>query len=176
MSQLLLTVLNPWQWFCSTRTLSNCLESTLTIVALYHWPWTWVEEAQTDLQDTTANIMDGQDEDYVHVAQGSPRLSEASTVLQTKEEDSLVERIEPSHSDSLRICLFCAAVACILRPTNVMIWISLSCFMFLRKTNYGFFTDIRWTNSPIWVDVTTLKFVCSTAQRWSFLREGVICG
>ncbi|KAL2870369.1 putative glycosylphosphatidylinositol-alpha 1,2 mannosyltransferase [Aspergillus lucknowensis] len=38
---LALTVLSPWQWFCSTRTLSNCLETTITIVALYLWPWEW---------------------------------------------------------------------------------------------------------------------------------------
>ncbi|KAL4804404.1 Alg9-like mannosyltransferase family-domain-containing protein [Aspergillus unguis] len=39
---LALTVVSPWQWFCSTRTLSNCLETTITIVALYLWPWNWV--------------------------------------------------------------------------------------------------------------------------------------
>ena len=39
--QLALTVVSPWQWFCSTRTFSNCLETTLTIVALYLWPWQW---------------------------------------------------------------------------------------------------------------------------------------
>src|SRR3954447_22232938 len=38
---LTLTVLSPWQWFCSTRTLSNCLETTLTVIALYNWPWHW---------------------------------------------------------------------------------------------------------------------------------------
>ncbi|KAK2805808.1 hypothetical protein FQN50_006084 [Emmonsiellopsis sp. PD_5] len=41
---LALTVLSPWQWFCSTRTLSNCLETTLTIAALYLWPWEWPSE------------------------------------------------------------------------------------------------------------------------------------
>lgn len=39
--QLVATVLNPWQWFCSTRTLSNCFETTITIVALELWPWQW---------------------------------------------------------------------------------------------------------------------------------------
>ncbi len=34
-----MTVLNPWQWYCSTRTFSNSLETTLTIAALYYWPW-----------------------------------------------------------------------------------------------------------------------------------------
>lgn len=39
--QLIVTILNPWQWFCSTRTLSNCLETTITVVALDLWPWQW---------------------------------------------------------------------------------------------------------------------------------------
>jgi len=37
--QLLISLLSPWQWFCSTRTLSNSLEVVLTAAALYHWPW-----------------------------------------------------------------------------------------------------------------------------------------
>jgi phosphatidylinositol glycan class B len=37
--QLWMTVLNPWQWYCSTRTFSNSLETTLTIAALCYWPW-----------------------------------------------------------------------------------------------------------------------------------------
>ena len=36
--QLFLTVLSPWQWFCSTRTFSNSLETTLTVMALQYWP------------------------------------------------------------------------------------------------------------------------------------------
>lgn len=39
--QLALTALNPWNWFCSTRTLLNCLETTLTSAALCYWPWQW---------------------------------------------------------------------------------------------------------------------------------------
>lgn len=34
-----MSVLSPWNWFCSTRTFSNSLETTLTIVAMYYWPW-----------------------------------------------------------------------------------------------------------------------------------------
>ncbi|KAG5975777.1 glycosylphosphatidylinositol anchor biosynthesis [Claviceps cyperi] len=36
---LFLQLFNPWQWYCSTRTFSNSLEATLTIMALYYWPW-----------------------------------------------------------------------------------------------------------------------------------------
>ena len=37
--QLLMTLFSPWQWFCSTRTFSNSLEMSMTITALYWWPW-----------------------------------------------------------------------------------------------------------------------------------------
>ena len=43
-----MTVCSPWQWFCSTRTLSNCVETTYTIVALEYWPWQW----SLDSEDT----------------------------------------------------------------------------------------------------------------------------
>ncbi|KAI4866411.1 glycosyltransferase family 22 protein [Hypoxylon rubiginosum] len=38
-SVLLMTLLNPWQWYTATRTFSNCFETTLTAMALYYWPW-----------------------------------------------------------------------------------------------------------------------------------------
>lgn len=37
--QLFLQILSPWQWFCSVRTFSNSLEMTLTVMALYVYPW-----------------------------------------------------------------------------------------------------------------------------------------
>ncbi|KAG7290254.1 hypothetical protein NEMBOFW57_000253 [Staphylotrichum longicolle] len=44
---LWMTVLNPWQWYCSTRTFSNALETTLTIAALAYWPWELLADAKT---------------------------------------------------------------------------------------------------------------------------------
>jgi phosphatidylinositol glycan class B len=41
-----MTVLNPWQWYCSTRTFSNALETTLTIAALAYWPWELLADAK----------------------------------------------------------------------------------------------------------------------------------
>jgi len=49
--QLWMTVLNPWQWYCSTRTFSNSLEATLTIAALYYWPWELLKDAKADKQE-----------------------------------------------------------------------------------------------------------------------------
>ncbi|KAK6529977.1 glycosylphosphatidylinositol anchor biosynthesis [Orbilia ellipsospora] len=36
---LLFSICSAWNWFCSTRTFSNCLETTLTIVSMTYWPW-----------------------------------------------------------------------------------------------------------------------------------------
>ncbi|KAI9671551.1 MAG: hypothetical protein M1817_003603 [Caeruleum heppii] len=46
---LFLTICSPWQWFCSTRTLSNSLETTLTTVALCYWPWRWSSTVAMDV-------------------------------------------------------------------------------------------------------------------------------
>jgi GPI mannosyltransferase 3 len=46
-----MTVLNPWQWYCSTRTFSNSLETTLTIAALYCWPWELLKDAKADKEE-----------------------------------------------------------------------------------------------------------------------------
>lgn len=40
---LWLSLLNPFNWYVSTRSFSNNLETTLTIVALYYWPWNQVD-------------------------------------------------------------------------------------------------------------------------------------
>lgn len=43
---LAISVLSPWQWFCSIRTFSNSLETTLTAVSLYYFPWRFFLEPE----------------------------------------------------------------------------------------------------------------------------------
>ncbi|KAJ5550397.1 GPI mannosyltransferase [Penicillium sp. DV-2018c] len=99
------TVLNPWQWFCSTRTLSNCAETTITIAALELWPWKWA------VGSTTAASRD------------------KNTGSQKKGTDP-----DRKVTSRLRRCLPLAALACILRPTNILIWITLASFAWLRTS------------------------------------------
>lgn len=40
-------LLSPWQWFVSTRSFSNSLETALTAMALYYWPWDWMKTTAT---------------------------------------------------------------------------------------------------------------------------------
>ncbi|KAI9739610.1 MAG: hypothetical protein M1834_006328 [Cirrosporium novae-zelandiae] len=94
---LALTALSPWQWFCSARTLSNCLETTLTITALYYWPWQFLaNRTGVDGPDNQAARIG-----YNENTKGNHRLNQLT---------------------SLRKSLLLAALACILRPTNIIIW------------------------------------------------------
>ncbi|PBP19118.1 Alg9-like mannosyltransferase [Diplocarpon rosae] len=96
---LWMTVFSPWQWFCSTRTFSNCLETTMTVTALNFWPW--------KLSASTV-------------------LGEGSTVsrqAQLKTQTEVLDTSEPLKH--LRISLLLAGAACILRPTNALIWFSI---------------------------------------------------
>ncbi|EXJ81397.1 hypothetical protein A1O3_07688 [Capronia epimyces CBS 606.96] len=123
LATLLLTVTSPWHWFGSTRTFSNCLETTLTVVALYHWPWHW----QLPLDNPGAHV--------VRVRQ------------QVADGTDIVTR--------LRRALLCAALATILRPTNILVWGVLTWLTFLRG----------WKSiGPSWAE-------CSL-----FARETVLCG
>lgn len=104
---LLLTALSPWQAFCSVRTLSNSIETTLTVVALCLWPWQWfVSESNTIEKESGAK---------------SASSARASTVADSS-----------SPSRSLYGALTAAALACILRPTNIIVWATVSSTLLIR--------------------------------------------
>ena len=175
--------MSPWQWFCSARTLSNCLETSLTVIALNYWPWHWSLDENERTSETIPTSPEPQDDDYVHVGEGSPRIGGNAVLGQPRnaqaEKDSTWSspfRGVPSEN-TLRICLLFAALACILRPTNVLIWISFLYFATLRTKTYGRFTEIRWLDSPIWVNITTLEFLPGKRQqRMHLLSESLKCG
>ncbi|KAJ6003477.1 hypothetical protein N7451_006024 [Penicillium sp. IBT 35674x] len=100
---LIVTIISPWQWFCSTRTLSNCLETTLTIVALDLWPWKWSTKSMVD-------------NTYENTGHGNTEANNTQLLR------------------SLRRCLALAAVACVLRPTNIIIWLALAAVTWLRSS------------------------------------------
>ncbi|GAB7364865.1 hypothetical protein MBLNU230_g5657t1 [Neophaeotheca triangularis] len=94
---LVLTVFSPWQWFCSTRTLSNSLETALTIAALDHWPWEWLLSGHNPAAGNRA----------------------ASVIV----------------PPGIKISLLAAALACILRPTNIIIWVTVGLSSMLLSQN-----------------------------------------
>lgn len=146
---LVLTVLSPWQWFCSTRTLSNCLETTLTIAALHNWPWQWSLTGQDHVRhDLTGLRMRGDD--------GQEIVDETTR---------------------LRRSLLLAALATILRPTNISIWMCLSAMMCLKISSAGWFATIPWSDRPILIEVNYPSFLRATAhERRKLITQSVLCG
>ncbi|TVY34375.1 GPI mannosyltransferase, partial [Lachnellula occidentalis] len=98
-ASLLMTIFSPWQWFCSTRTFSNCLETTMTITALNFWPWKFSSDSVLD----------------------DPTGVKERAVAPAK--TSIFE--EPGSVKGLITSLLLAGTACILRPTNAFIWFSI---------------------------------------------------
>lgn len=117
-SALCVTVLNPWQWYCSTRTFSNSLEMTLTIMALNYWPW---------------ELLGDSSEPHGGFSARRGRLA------------------------SLRVSLLLAAIAVLLRPTNVLIWGTVALVTLTRLGMRG--------KTPI---TSRVVFV--------LLREAILCG
>lgn len=153
---LFFTVSSPWNWFCSTRTFSNCLETTLTAVALYHWPYHWAL---------------GVDEHGYQVDE---------KVLRIRETDEQVVD-ETTH---LRRAILAASLATVLRPTNVVIWLTLVLSTFGRGI---WMHGMQWEMTALIREgalCSSLVLICSalidrlyyktwTFPAWNFLRFNV---
>lgn len=149
---LALTVVSPWQWFCSTRTLSNCLETTLTIIALYNWPWHWSIPHDTGAQAQT------DEQGLRQISQGEPGSFN----------DDEIVRLD-------RALLF-AAIATILRPTNILIWLVLVLSTSIKTHKSESFVRVPGTEQSALVHFTAWRIVPSKKERLVFIRESIICG
>ncbi len=77
----------------------------------------------------------------------------------------------------LRRCLLLAALACVLRPTNVLIWMCITCSALLRTTTQGRMLQLPWEGAQIWVHITSLSLLPATKrERLTLLREVILCG
>lgn len=77
----------------------------------------------------------------------------------------------------LRRSLLLAALACILRPTNLLIWICFACFILFRITTHGLLVPLPWNGAQIWINVASLSLLPATGQqRIVLLRDGMLCG
>ncbi|QUC22299.1 uncharacterized protein UV8b_06540 [Ustilaginoidea virens] len=101
---LLLQLVSPWQWYCSTRTFSNSLETTLCVAALYYWPWRLFAAAAAPTKE-------------------NPRPVNAVSIL--------------GSTRRLRASLSLAALAVVLRPTNLLIWATVAAMALARPSLRG---------------------------------------
>ncbi|KAF7900841.1 hypothetical protein EAF00_003062 [Botryotinia globosa] len=132
---LLMSVFSPWNWFCSTRTFSNSLETSLTITALHFWPWDMAINSGEKIKKGT---------------------KEASTAPISRGVFKTTESV-----NHLRYSLLLAGIACILRPTNLLIW-----FCVIMPIIMSLIPGVspKTTKSPIPRDYMIL------------LREAILCG
>ncbi|GJC95806.1 alg9-like mannosyltransferase [Colletotrichum higginsianum] len=121
---LFMSMFSPFQWYCSTRTFSNSLETTLTVMALNYWPWELLGESRPEKENPKP----------------------AKSILHA-----------PGVLMSLRLSLTLAAIAVLLRPTNVIIWATVAIATLAR---------------PLFTRSSVL-----TAQTFLILiREAIFCG
>ncbi|ESZ92192.1 glycosyltransferase family 22 protein [Sclerotinia borealis F-4128] len=133
---LLMSVLSPWNWFCSTRTFSNSLETSLTITALYYWPWDMAIDSGEGIKEQS---------------KGGSSITAPEGVFRTGKS-----------VNHLRYALLLAGIACILRPTNLLIW-----FCVIMPTIISLIPGVNsqeTSKSPISRDYIV------------FIREAVLCG
>ena len=149
---LALTTLSPWQWFCSTRTLSNCLETTLTIIALYNWPWQWALTPD-----------------------GNPNLPVDEQGLRMRD-DQVPDHERIDETTRLRRSLIFAALATVLRPTNALIWLTLGTTTLLQRSTTGWLLRIPWTEQSAWIHFTAWSFVPSYHERRALFGQAASCG
>ncbi|WYZ40040.1 hypothetical protein EsH8_IV_000381 [Colletotrichum jinshuiense] len=121
---LFMNMFSPFQWYCSTRTFSNSMETTLTIMALSYWPWELLGERKLEKENPKS----------------------ANSILHT-----------PGTLKSLRLSLTLAAIAVLLRPTNIIIWATIA---------------IATVSRPLFTRSSVL-----TAQTiFILVREAILCG
>lgn len=117
---------------------------------------------------------DSADEDGLRQSENQDETDEL-----TKSELGLWDRIKQNidQQSRLRRCLFLAALACILRPTNILIWICIASFALFRTIAFGKFVPLPWLETPMWVDVTSISLIPATKQeRHVLFREASLCG
>ncbi|KAL9098275.1 MAG: hypothetical protein Q9163_006037, partial [Psora crenata] len=125
-------------------------------------------------QDDTSCGVDQHEDDYIHVDDGFPPIGDTS-----KSERAIVERIKYiiGWQRPLRRCLLLAALACILRPTNILIWICVACFALFSTKTYGQFMEVRWIKPPVWLHIVSLELFPATAEeRKALFSEATLCG
>ncbi|KAK8049180.1 GPI mannosyltransferase [Apiospora phragmitis] len=130
-SVLLMSIANPWVWYVSTRTFSNTMEAALTIAALYYFPW--------DLLGVEKKVKE-KDRPVVFGTTGAVNR-QATTSKMLWHDYKLT--CEPFYS--LRLSIILAALAVILRPTNILIWAAIGIVVLTGFTAEGESPLDTWT-------------------------------
>ena len=144
---------------------------TFTTVALNYWPWEWsvVSHDEDEEEEKEDDDEDGLRESFEE--EQSEELSRSAVEFW----DDIMYAVD--EQSKLRRCLVLAALACILRPTNILIWICVTGFAVFRVITYGKMVRLPWLGTPVWLHVTDLTlFPATKQQRYTLFREATLCG
>lgn len=98
----------------------------MTVVALYMWPWDWF------LETTEEDKLEAEAENEDDFQNTNTSLESASRLSRYRwpalNGDILTIMFLTVALPSLRKCLLLAALACVLRPTNILVWACLAGF------------------------------------------------
>jgi len=135
---LLLSLCNPFMWFFACRTFSNSLEASSMAFALERFCWKWYE-----LQEANAGLSKRGKLREGHVGNVNGELVTAAISangqMEAKEKGGGDDATAKSGLDvatntsDLYLSLVAAATACVLRPTNFLIWATLSLGLAIRN-------------------------------------------
>ncbi|PWN50316.1 hypothetical protein IE53DRAFT_387395 [Violaceomyces palustris] len=137
---LILSTTSMYSLYTSTRTFSNSLEASITSVALYHWPFVSLTE------DVSVQGESGKQH---------PRA------------EKVVHR--DRFRSELTISLSLAALACLLRPTNSILWIFLS-----LKLISGIFIARGGEGTPLAVVPRASRFTYLSLIMWIILKVALV--
>ena len=130
---LLCSVTSWFNFFCITRTFSNCVETVLTVVALFYWPL-------------------------------APPASSASGSASSRTAIN-------NNKTSLPLALFVAALAVMMRPTSVLVWIPIGLHTLAASASVG--EALRTLAVVSVVAATALALWCLTDRAfyggWTFV-------
>ena len=139
----------------------------MTIAAFHYWPWQWsLEPKNRDNRVDGLRIEPRDDDDGAKLEQPQQSVNELK-----------FSQYPLNIKSNLRCCLILAALACTLRPTNIIIWASLTFFTLFRVTKHERLIPFKWPNIPIMVTVTWPELLKATKrERNVLLKETALCG
>ncbi|TKA75682.1 hypothetical protein B0A55_03173 [Friedmanniomyces simplex] len=135
---LAVTAFSPWQFHSSSRTFSNSLETTLTIAALSYWPWQWfLNEAQKGARQPKVKAPQSKaDLDTKEMVQQFKKFLEQDNDDVNGSTAQTPASLAASSLGGLHLSLSLAAMACILRPTNTIIWAAVTICLLSRNSDF----------------------------------------
>ena len=151
-------------------------------MALSLWPWQW----SMDISDNDNVDEDGLRTSEEHKSEETNSESPVDQDQDHEKDDELVKSVprfwtglmrSVDWPNRLRRCLLLAALACILRPTNILIWICVASFALLRRNTQGIMLPLPWEGMQVCIHITSLSFLPATKkERIALLREVFLCG